>query len=178
MSEHKTSMEVRSFALPYAIRPLVEARAQLKLHYNKMMLDKGHCSSLKFTFDGNLVGDIGEALAVEYFGIILGKQRSKEGISGNWSDGRTVQVKATGTNRGPAFRSIKVKADHLLFFNIDFENSAFSIVFNGPERLALECLPAVFTNQRTLSLRKTIEANSKVHPADRIPLNRPPTVSA
>ena len=74
-------------------------------------------SDLRFTLDGNLVGDIGEAVAAELFGLEL-TVRCGAGIDG-MSPGpasRSVQVKASGTFRGPAFRKIDLRADHLSSF--------------------------------------------------------------
>lgn len=49
------------FELPAEIQPLLEARDKLRQRYA--------ASGLCFTLDGNLVGDIGEAVAAELFGI-------------------------------------------------------------------------------------------------------------
>jgi hypothetical protein len=61
--------------------------------------------------------------------------RSAEGVDGYAPDGRTVQVKATGTGRGPAFRCTEICADHLRFFDLDIERLAIAVLFNGPEAL-------------------------------------------
>jgi len=66
-----------------------------------------------------LVGDIGEAVAAELFGVKL-SARDGTGIDGHAPDGRSVQVKASGSNRGPAFRVVDTRADHLLFLSFDF----------------------------------------------------------
>ena len=97
-------MEDRTFALPPAIAALVQARGALRDHYRRVLREQGSEVDLGFTLDGNLIGDIGEALAAELFGVRLVETRSTEGIDGYARDGRTVQVKATGTGRGPAFR--------------------------------------------------------------------------
>jgi hypothetical protein len=97
------------FALPPVITGLVAARNRLRAHYGSV--------GLRFTFDGNLVGDIGEALAAELFSIKL-ISRGGTGIDGHAPDGRSVQVKATGTGRGPVFRNVDTRADHLLFFEL------------------------------------------------------------
>lgn len=102
------------FDLPPVIEPLVASRSALRRHY-------GH-PDLKFTFDGNLVGDIGEAIAIELFGLTL-TERCREGFDGLVGT-RTVQVKATGTARGPAFRKVETEADHLLFFSARLSMSA------------------------------------------------------
>jgi len=45
----------------------------------------------------NLIGDIGEAVAVELFGLTLSPPNGTD-INGHAPDGRSVQVKATGQN--------------------------------------------------------------------------------
>jgi hypothetical protein len=106
---------LQTFVLPPAIAELVTARNKVRDHYQAMLEAKGGTAKLHFTLDGNLVGDIGEALAADIFGIRLVDTKSTEGIDGYAPDGRTVQVKATGTCRGPAFRQTQTRADHLLF---------------------------------------------------------------
>jgi hypothetical protein len=82
------------FPLPPVIRELVVARNNLRNHYA--------ASGLSFTLDGNLVGDFGEALAADICGLKL-VARNGTGIDGHALDSRSVQVKASGTNRGPPF---------------------------------------------------------------------------
>ncbi len=66
-----------------------------------------------------------------------------------------MQVKATGTARGPAFRLSETRADHLLFFDLDFEAACGTVVFNGPEHVATRTLPETFDNQRMVSAAPT-----------------------
>jgi hypothetical protein len=114
-----------TFPLPPAIASLIAARNALRSHYREILVARGSTLELSFTLDGNLVGDIGEALSVELFGIRLVDAKSVVGIDGYTPDGRTVQVKATGRGRGPAFRFTETRADHLLFFDLDFEGAVF-----------------------------------------------------
>ena len=125
---------------------------------------------LGFTFDGNLVGDIGEALAVEYFGVTLDETRSTEGIDETVGE-VTVQVKATGTLRGPAFRPTKLGADYLLFFCINFEMGIAEVVFNGPEKLAICGLfkDGVVT-QRMVTRSRIVKQDGEVNQQDRLPI--------
>ena len=51
------------FELPLSIQKLIAARNELKAHYSNV--------DLSFTLDGNLVGDLGEAIAAELFGLRL-----------------------------------------------------------------------------------------------------------
>lgn len=74
------------------------------------------------------------------FGIKLSDSNTS-GIDGFAPDGRSVQIKATGTNRGPAFRNTMARADHFLFFSFDFENLLATVIYNGPEDIILAELP-------------------------------------
>ncbi|ATU93877.1 hypothetical protein B5P45_25185 [Phyllobacterium zundukense] len=153
------------------IKDLVEGRRKLQEYYAKI-LRKTHNESfkLRFTLDGNLVGDLGEALAAEHFGIKLVDTKSTVGIDGYAPDGvTTVQVKATGTGRGPAFRNTETRADHLLFFQIDFEVAEAIVVYNGPEHYAVSLLPKEFANQRSLTAKQIRDADAMVPDEERLP---------
>lgn len=153
---------------------LVASRNKLRDHYNGI-LRQSHSEvvQLHFTFDGNLVGDLGEALAVKHFGVRLLETKSHPGIDGHTADGKsTVQVKATGTGRGPAFRQTETKADYLLFFEIDFENGRAKVIFSGPEHYATVKLPKKFSGQRSLSASAIRAANDEVPDAERLPFTR------
>lgn len=158
----------RSFVLPPVIAAMVAARNEVRAHYAAILQNQGSETELSFTLDGNLVGDIGEALAVELFGVRLVHAKSTEGIDGYAQGGRSVQVKATGTGRGPAFRCVETKADHLLFFDLDLENCRGLIVFNGPEHYATSSLPASFPNQRSLSPNQIRNADQLVQAHERL----------
>ena len=135
-----------------------------------MLASKDSEIELAFTLDGNLIGDLGEAISAELFDIKLVKLRSTQGIDGYAPDGRTVQVKATGTGRGPAFRCTEVCADHLLFFELDFESAEVTVVFNGPEHYVRRYLPTVFANQRSLSRNQIRNADRQVSDEERLPV--------
>lgn len=123
----------RMIPLPDVIRNLWEAQQALARHYSS--------TGLRFTLDGRLVGDIAEALALEYFDLLLPEKRTG-GVDALTRDGRTVQVKATGsTKSGPAFTPGAGYADHLLFFRIDFESNTATVLYNGPEAPIRSLLP-------------------------------------
>lgn len=149
----------REFALPPVVADLVAARNKLREHYK--------AAGLKFTLDGNLVGDIGESIAAELFGIKL-VPGNGTGIDGHAADGRSVQVKATGTRRGPVFRHVDTRADHLLFFDIDFENLRGEVIFNGPEHVALSRMPEAWIGQRPVSKVQIRAADALVPIEDRL----------
>ncbi|MCL6286190.1 hypothetical protein M3P21_22105 [Ruegeria sp. 2012CJ41-6] len=161
------------FELPSAIRELVEARDNVRDYYCQRMKEFGSDVALSFTLDGNLVGDIGEAISVELFGIRLDDTRATEGIDGVAPDGRTVQVKATGTGRGPVFRPTAIRAEHLLFFELDFKKFRGSVVFNGPEHTALKYMPPKFyekNEQRPMTPKQIRRADEDVKEHERLPM--------
>ncbi len=149
------------FALPPQVQKLVAARNELKAHYGSV--------DLRFTFDGNLVGDLGEAIAAELFGLRL-TGRSNEGIDGFAPDGRSVQVKASGTKRGAPFRQIEVHADHLLFFHFDYDGCSGEIVYNGPEEPVRRMLPSSWIGPRPVSAAAFRRLNKLVSDTDRLPM--------
>lgn len=153
---------MRTFDLPDLLKPLVKARNALKEHYS--------AAGLSFTFDGKFVGDLAEAAAAEIYGLTL---KSGEGIDAFTSDGRSVQIKASCTGRGPAYRRVSTQASHLLFLHLDLEACRATVVFNGPEHLALACLPQSWNGQqRMISLFKLRQADAKVQDQDRLhPIN-------
>ena len=157
------------FELPKLIAEMVKARNIVRDHYQGLLDRQGGSAELRFTLDGNLVGDIGEALAALMFGVKLVDAKSTEGIDGIAPDGRTVQVKTTGTRRGPAFRCVETRADHLLFFDLDLENCQGQVIFNGPEHYAVRKLPTVFSNQRSLTPSQIRHADTLVQDGERLP---------
>ena len=149
------------FELPPQVLPLIEARNALKARYASV--------DLHFTLDGNLVGDFGEAVAAELFGVRL-TGRSNKGIDGYATDGRSVQVKASGTFRGAAFRPVDTHADHLLFFHFDYDRCRGEVIYNGPESCVRERLPDVWTGQRCVSAAALRRLNAEVRNEARLPM--------
>jgi hypothetical protein len=149
------------FRLPSFVGELVAARNRLKAHYSGF--------NLQFAFDGNLVGDLGEAVAAELYGVRL-TGRSNEGIDGYAPDGRSVQVKASGTRRGPAFRSVDARADHLLVFHFDYENCIGEVIYNGPEKPVIALLPETWSGQRCVSLSRLVALNDRIEESKRLKL--------
>jgi hypothetical protein len=111
------------FSLPSDIARLVAARNLVRDHYAERLKANGSAVQLSFTLDGNLIGDLGEALAMDLFGIQLVETKSTEAIDGYAPDGRSVQIKATGTGHGPAFRQTETRADHLIFLDLDLDRA-------------------------------------------------------
>ncbi len=148
------------FSLPDDITPLVDARNGLRQRYS--------ATGLRFTFDGNLVGDIGEAIAAERFQIELVGPGNRA-IDGHAPDRRSVQVKASGTGRGPFFLYRELWADHLLFFSLNFELCNAEVSYNGPMSLVRQYLPATeWKGPRTVTMNQVRAANVAVADTDRL----------
>lgn len=79
--------------LPPLIRRLRDAQQALAEHYAR--------TELKFTLDGRLVGDIGEAIALEYFDIERPKARTKGVDALVRATGESVQIKTTCLSGSP-----------------------------------------------------------------------------
>lgn len=158
------------FDLPPAIADLVAARNRVRDHYKQLLARGGHEVSLDYTLDGNLVGDIGEALAVELFGIRLVSNKSTPGIDGRSPCGKTVQVKATGRGLGPAFRRVETRADHLLFFDLDFDRCKGTVFYNGPEHPVIATLPPSWVGQRLVSRSRLLALDRALRDEDRLPV--------
>jgi len=153
---------VNAFKLPAAISHLVEAKNGVRAHYESIIRSQGGQHFLDFTLDGKLVGDIGEAVAVELFGLRLAGPGAPKGVDGYAPDGRTVQVKATGTKRGAVFRKSEIGAKHLLFFCLDFDNATGTIMYNGPEHLVTRHMLGRKQNQNEVSRKKIADEFNKL----------------
>lgn len=161
--QRESSRDEFTLRLPEVIVDLVSARQAVRDHYRPV-----HDDRLLFTFDGNLVGDIGEALAVKYFQIELNRPGG-EGADGLAPDGTSVQVKATGTGRGAAFRDTELHAHRLLFFDIDFKRCRASVIYNGLEAPVRKRLERPWPGQKSVSMARMRELDKFVHAEDRLP---------
>lgn len=161
--------------LPHEVKALFAARNQLRDSMNSGIARTGSEVQLKFTLDGNLVGDIGEALSVINFGIRLVDTLSHPGIDGYAPDGRSVQVKATGTGRGAAFRQTEIEADHLIVFDLDFQKAVATVLFNGPERYIRDLLPKPIVGQRSVGRSQLINADRMVRHHERLKMTNATT---
>ncbi len=144
---------MENFTLPDEITNLIEARNQLRRKYIEY--------DLKFTLDGNLVGDIGEATAAQLFGIQLVSSNQK-GYDGFAPDGLKVQIKTTGTGRAPAFTKTDIKPYYLLFLDLNFEELTGKVKYNGPFEFVRKHLPEEWNGQKTVSLTNIKKANLEV----------------
>lgn len=143
----------RRIELPGAVRTLVTAHAALVEAYA--------ATSLRFTLDGRLVGDIAEATAAEAFGLELCRVRTP-GVDAHAPDGRSVQVKASGIGKGPAFTPGEGRADHLIFLMIDFARAEAHVRYNGPEEPVRAELPPSFSGTKRVSLSAVLRLDAEV----------------
>ncbi|MEQ9693467.1 hypothetical protein [Shimia sp. SDUM112013] len=111
--------------LPPAVAALIEAQSQLRRQYAG--------TNLQFTLDGKLVGDIGEAVAAQAFDLeLIGGNAT--GVDARTSQGKSVQIKATGKPKGSAhFRPSGVTADYLIVLFLNYADRRAELIYNGPE---------------------------------------------
>jgi hypothetical protein len=159
----------REFRLPAEVRPLSEARIAVRDHYRRKGL------RLEFTFDGNLVGDFGEACAVEEYGMKLVGGSSNAGFDGHSPDGQmTIQVKAKGpSTKRIAFSYSETQADHLLVLELDFDAGIGRAIYNGPEHYVREFLPKEpWRGQKAVSVSQLRKAATRIVDGERLPMIR------
>jgi hypothetical protein len=165
MNPHKDT----EFRLPPEVRPLTDARVAVRDYYRHKGLN------LEFSFDGNLVGDFGEACAVEEYGMKLVEARSNAGFDGYAPDGkRTIQVKAKGpSTKSIAFSYSETQADYLLVLELDFDRAIGRAVYNGPEHYVRAFLPSEpWRGQKQVSLSKLRQAATQIRDDERLPMVR------
>ena len=158
-SSHILSFYNNKFPLPCLVRDLVDVRNKLCAHYSHY--------NRSFTLDGNLIGDLGEVIAADIFGITLSPPNEK-GIDGYAPDGKSVQIKASGTKRGPAFTYVPTRPYYLLFFHLDMDTFTAEIIFNGPEEIALKEMISPWIGQKKVSISKIRAANALVPEQSRL----------
>jgi hypothetical protein len=86
----------------------------------------------KFTIDGRLVGDIGEAIVQRDYDVKL-YDKLVEGYDGETSDGRLVQIKATFKDS----LTFTKTPDYYLGIKI-YKDGTYIEIFNGPGRVIEE----------------------------------------
>ena len=88
---------------------------------------------LSFTLDGKLIGDIGEAIAMEHFGLTMlpGNSKAHDFVD---AKGRKVQVKTTQkttSNKGVGLGLEKQTFEHLIVLEVA-EDGSYRILYDGP----------------------------------------------
>lgn len=152
-------------SLPKPVSDLWRAQQALTKHYAN--------TGLKFTLDGRLVGDIAEALALEYFELSLPTKRTK-GVDALTASGETVQIKASGLkDSGPAFTPGTGIARYLLFFRIDFSLGSATVLYNGLEAPVREkLLPREWTGTKVVKLSALRALGHELGDTNALPLKR------
>ena len=117
---------------------------------------------------GWLVGDIAEAIALQHFDLVVPTKRTS-GVDALTKSRRTVQVKASGVGKGPAFSAGKGLADYLLFFQIDFQAGTASVLYNGLEAPIRALLPSEWTGTAVVDLAKLNELAKREGSAEALP---------
>ena len=86
---------------------------------------------LSFTLDGKLVGDIGEAIAMDAYRLIPLAAGAKR-HDFRTEAGREVQVKLTQQTKGNVgLGRSKQRFEHLVVLQV-FEDGTYSVLFDGP----------------------------------------------
>jgi hypothetical protein len=149
-----------TFEMEQVVKDFVKAHRRLRNRYKS--------TGLGFTLDGKLVGDLAEVIAAELFGLTLCERRTA-GVDCHATDGRSVQVKATGLpSKGPAFTPGEGRAEHLIFLRLDFDNATGAIGYNGPEEPVRRLLPVGFTGTKRVRLTDIIRLDGLVSEAGRL----------
>jgi len=144
--------------IPDAVSQMLQVVRKLRDAYPKK----------KFTFDGRLLGDLGEILVENAYDIELFEdlKRHHDGIT---SDGRQVQIKATMQD------SLTFPVDHVPDYYLGIKihsNGTFTEVFNGPGNVACEAVKnrkPTKTNLHSITIAALMRLNEKVSPSERIP---------
>ena len=110
---------------------------QQLLAITKLLRDNPKHQGRKFSLDGKLVGDIGEVLAAEKYGLELLSENAYKHDAKEIATGRMVQIKASFKNNSYfPFGEDKIP-DYFLSINI-LENGDIEELFNGPGQFILE----------------------------------------
>jgi hypothetical protein len=124
-------------------------------------------SGLRFTLDGRLVGDIAEAITTAAFDLTHCEKRTA-GVDAHAPNKRSVQIKASGINKGPAFTPGQGRADHLIFLILDFERAEGYVKYNGPEAPVRAELKDSFTGTKRIALARVEQLDKEVMLAQRL----------
>lgn len=138
------------------------ARLQNKfIHYQK-----------SFTLDGKLVGDIGEVLVAEHYGLTLYKnnEHQHDGYLTNSPD-KKVQIKASFNNYFYFPKNLSKIPEYFIAVQLSKEGT-FEEIYNGTGKLVydnlLSHLPTERKNNYRLSVSKLKELNTSILNLDKI----------
>lgn len=137
------------------LRRLYEARNELRVLY----------PDFKFTLDGNLIGDIGEAIALQDFSL----EKLPPGTPGHdfrTKRGKLVQVKATQARKGGIHLGTKMTSfEHLIVIQLS-EAGNYDILYDGPGSLIDEA--RVGRKTPSLTVNRLRQLNEQVKTPDRL----------
>jgi hypothetical protein len=122
---------------------------------------------LSFTLDGNLIGDIGEAIAIADFGLTKLRGNSK-GHDFSDAKGRKVQVKLTQqTTPGKpvGLGNKKQTFEHLIVIQMA-EDGSYRILYDGPG--AYIDAARAHKSSPSLSVKQLTELQQQVHSHERL----------
>ena len=144
------------------IRQLLNITMSLKEKYGR-----------NFSLDGKLVGDIGEVLVAEKYGLKLLSENEPIHDAVEKSSGRNVQIKASFKNYSYFPYADDKRPDYFISVNI-LENGELEELFNGPGQFLFEKyilargLKDYKKTYYTLSKGILKDLNSKVPKKDKI----------
>lgn len=154
------------YSLPSEVRHLLHARNSLR--------ERFAATGLRFTLDGNLVGDLGEAIAAELFALTLVARRGLKGIDAVAPDGRKVQVKSTGRGDSFPFTHVEEQADWLIALRLHYEQERVEIIYNGPYGPAIAHLAQPWQGQLSVRLNRLRTLNATIDDELRLRVTRQP----
>lgn len=108
------------------IRELLKITQKLRTQYGR-----------SFSLDGKLVGDIGEVLAAEKYGLELLSENAYKHDAKELATGRMIQIKASFKNYSYFPHGDAKLPDYFLSLNI-LENGKTEELFNGPGHFIVE----------------------------------------
>ena len=141
-----------------AVKQLLQVVEKLRIAYPKK----------RFTFDGRLVGDLGETLAEEEYEIEIFGTLQKH-YDAKTHDERGVQIKATMKD------SLIFPVDHVPEYYLGIQihsDGTFSEVFNGPGQIAAKAIEnrkPPRNNLHNIAINALKRLNKSVQESDRIP---------
>ncbi|MFA5967751.1 MAG: hypothetical protein WC816_00650 [Sphingomonas sp.] len=160
--------------LPSEVLKVAEAQSALVQRYSHIKLCNG--STLQFTLDGKLVGDLAEAIVAELFDLQLDPSRHIDGCT-RCEQKIPVQIKATGRENGSfQFRTSKFpRPDNLrlIAIQINWQEPSYDVVYNGPESKIRSLLEKQNSPTKSLSIKKMREADRGVDSSDRLITKKP-----
>lgn len=145
------------------INQLLEITNKLRLKYKKF--------GKNFTLDGKLVGDIGEVLAAEKYGLTLYPENTVVYDGIELATGREVQIKSSFKNY--SYFPYGETPEYFLSLNI-LENGDLEELFNGPGQYIVDHyikargLKDYRRSYYTLSKGVLVELNKQVPTEDKI----------